>query len=78
MRLNRSSHFLLTVSFKHTATPVLFADDPGDLASDEDTHSESYSAVNAEGGGVLREQVGELRQVVSQLCLLHIAHSHDS
>ena len=50
-------------------------DDPGELASDEEAHSESYSAVNTGGRDVLtsdREQVGEeLQQVVSQLCLFY-------
>ena len=56
--------FLVIVSFKHTATPILFMDDPGELALDE----ESYSAMNTGSGGILtnnREQVGELSQVVS-------------
>lgn len=52
------------VSFKHTATPVLFTDDSGELASDE----ESCSVANTSGNSLPvenTEQVGGLHQVVS-------------
>ena len=62
MAVVRKSYFVhvIIISFKHTGTPVLFVDDPGELASDE----ERCSAMNT-GDGVLTKQVDELCQVVS-------------
>ena len=51
---------IFCISFKHAGIPVLFVEDPGDLASDE----ERCSAINS-GDGVLTKQVDELCQVVS-------------
>lgn len=63
--------YFLIGSFKHCATPILFTDDPGDLASDKEAkqgypqkHLMDEAENGMEGDRVLKKTCG-LQQAVS-------------